>query len=720
MSRILSDWKGYIYNIAFFLNGLLVFLLFFESRFAVPQWMQALGRMHPLVLHFPLVVLILYSLWVLIVRKPDSHAWNETLADSLLVIGTVTAAVAAFSGFVLSHEEGYESGTLFWHKWLGIAISIAAVVWYGVRKSLLPWTIGAKAVAGAFLVLLFVGGHLGGNLTHGEDFLISPLGPSAEPAQHVAFEEAKVYEHLVKPVIEQKCLSCHNEEKSKGGLQMQTQALLLKGGKGGMLWDTTKADLGLLISRLHLPMDDKKHMPPRGKVQLTEEEVVLLAAWVKGGSRFDQLVSSLPPQNPVYAYAQNVLGGDRTEEQYTFSAASADEVKKLNTNYRLIKPLSAGSPALFVNFYNRASFKSQDIEGLQPLKDQIVSMDLSKMPVKDEDIKTLAKFPELRRLILNFTDITGGNLAELKKLANLRELSLSGTGITMAHVKALDGFPALRRVYLWSTGIGPKELETLKKGQKIAFETGFRSDTLVMALNPPVIVTEKQLLSKGETVTMKHQIAGTVIRYTLDGSEPDSTSSPVYEKPIAIEKNTNLKARAFRNGWYGSKLVSKLFFKEGYHVDSTQLITPVDQRYKAKGAASLSDGKIGDTERVSGTWLGYVENDFQSYLFFKKPVKASMVTLSTLLNHGSFIFAPIRIEVWGGADPKALKLLKVITPEAPKAYVPGGEIRAYDADFEPQSLSCIKVVAKPLAKIPEWHQGKGNKGWLFVDEVIVN
>lgn len=720
MSRILSDWKGYVYNIAFFLNGLLVFLLFFESRFAVPQWMQALGRMHPLVLHFPLVVLILYSLWVMIVRKPDSPAWNEGLADSLLVIGTVTAAVAAFSGFVLSHEEGYESDTLLWHKWLGIAISIAAVVWYGARKSLLPWTIGAKVVAGAFLILLFVGGHLGGNLTHGEDFLIFPLGPSAEPAQHVAFEEAKVYEHVVKPVIEQKCLSCHNEEKSKGGLQMQTEALLKKGGKGGVLWDTTKADLGLLITRLHLPLDDKKHMPPRGKVQLTEEEVVLLAAWVKSGSRFDQLVSSLPPQNSIYSYAQNVLGGDRTEEQYTFSAASADEVKKLNTNYRLIKPLSAGSPALFVNFYNRANFKSQDIEGLLPLKDQIVSMDLSKMPVKDEDLKVLAKFPELRRLILNFTDITGGNLTELKKLTNLRELSLSGTGITMAHVKSLEGFPALRRVYLWSTGIGPQELETLKKGQKIAFETGFRSDTLVMALNPPVIINEKQLIGKGETVAMKHQIAGTVIRYTLDGSEPDSASSPVYDKPIAINGNLKLKARAFRKGWYGSTQVSKLFFKEGFHVDSAQLITPVDQRYHAKGAASISDGKVGDTERVSGTWLGYVENDFQSYLFFKKPVKASVVTVSTLRSFGSFIFEPTRIEVWGGVDPKTLKLLKVITPGVPAKDIPGTENIVYEAGFEPQQLSCIKLVAKPLAKIPAWHSGKGNKGWLFVDEVIVN
>lgn len=682
--------------------------------------MQAVGRMHPLVLHFPLVVLILFCLWVIIIEKPESGRWNAELADSLLIIGTLTAAVAAFSGFVLSKEDGYESATLLWHKWLGVAISLVSIALYGSRKYLVPWKLHSKVIAGLFLVLVFVGGHLGGNLTHGEDFLISPLGPPADDSPKVALEEAKVYENLVKPVLEQKCLSCHNEEKAKGGLQIQTQALLVKGGKGGVLWDTTKADLGLMISRLHLPLEDKKHMPPRGKVQLTEDEIVLLAAWVKDGSRFDQMVSSLSPQNPVYTYAQNVLGGDRTGEQYDFSAADPDEVKKLNTTYRLIRPLSAESPALFVNFYNRANFKSEDIEGLMPLKGQIVSMDLSKMPVKDEDIKVLAQFPELRKLILNFTDVTGATLGELRKLGKLRELSLSGTTVKMAQLKSLEAIPSLKKVYLWSTGLRVEELAALKKGQKITFETGFRSDTLILALNPPIIVTEKQLVGRDEKVILKHQIAGTVIRYTLDGTEPDSSKSPVYDKPIAITKNGTLKARAFRTGWYGSKQVQKVFFKAGYAVDSAQLLTPVDPGYKAKGAASLFDGKVGDTERVSGTWLGFNQNDFQGYLFFKKPVQAGNVTISMLRSIGSYIFPPTRIEVWGGANEKSLKLLKVITPEVPKKDIPGAENLVYEAGFEPQQLSCIKVVAKPLSRIPDWHAGKGGKGWLFIDELIVN
>ncbi|MGV3602123.1 MAG: chitobiase/beta-hexosaminidase C-terminal domain-containing protein [Dyadobacter fermentans] len=720
MRRFLSDWKGLVYNLAFFLNGLLVFLLLFEGRFVVPVWMQAIGRMHPLVLHFPLVVLILYSLWVLVVDKKESPRWNGELADSLLIIGTLTAAVAAFSGFVLSKEEGYESDTLLWHKWLGVAISVASIAWYGFRNALAPWQWHSKLVAGSFLVLLFVGGHLGGNLTHGEDFLISPLGPSADEPPQVDLEEAMVYEHLVKPVLDQKCLSCHNAEKSKGDLQMQTQALLTKGGKSGVLWDTTKADLGLLISRLHLPLEDKKHMPPRGKVQLTDEEMVLLAAWVKSGSRFGQLVSSLPPQSPVYAYAQNVLGGGRTEAAYDFAAADPDEVLKLNTSYRLVKPLSAESPALFANFYNRANFKIAEVEGLSTLKGQIVAMDLSKMPVRDEDLKVLATFPELRKLILNFTDITGATLGELKKLGKLKELSLSGTAVKMEQVKALKGIPSLKRVYLWSTGLTKEELAQLKKQSGITLETGFSGDSVVLALNPPIIVTENQLVAADGAVSLKHQISGTIIRYTVDGTEPDSTTSPVYQKPIPITKNTVLKARAFRTGWYGSTQVGKTFYKAGYRVDSARLGLPSDQGYKAKGALSLFDGKVGDTERVSGTWLGYNQNDFQGFLYFKKPVMASNITVNTLRSLGSYIFPPVRIEVWGGVDEKSLKLLKVITTEIPAKDIPGAENLVYEAAFDPRLLGCIKVEAKPVAKLPAWHAGKGGKGWLFVDEIIVN
>ncbi len=715
-----ANWKGWLYNLAFFLNGLLVFLLLFGDRFVVPSWMPFIGRLHPLVLHFPLVVLVLYAVWVLVIEKRTSTRWHQDLADLLLLIGTLSAVIAAFSGFVLSKEEGYEGDTLLWHQWMGVAISLISLIWYGFKHYLAPWKIVSKILAFCFLSLLLIGGHLGGNLTHGEDFLISPIPFSTSEPTKVALEDANVYDDLIQPVLQQKCYSCHNEEKAKGGLQMQTRELLAKGGKNGKLWDTSREDLGLLLNRVHLPLDDKKHMPPKGKVQLTDDEVVLLATWIKAGSPFDLMVHTLSETSPIYQYAQNTLGGGRVEEEYDFGVADAGTIQKLNTNYRLIKPLSLSSPALFVNFYNRANFKSGDIEALTPLKDQIVSIDLSKMPVKDEDLKQLAQFSELRRLILNFTDIEGKALVELKKLARLRELSLSGTAVKISQVKELASFPSLKKVYVWSTSMSPNELAQLRNEKKISFETGFRSDTIVMALNPPVIENDNQIISGKTGIRLKHQIPGTTIRYTLDGTDPDSISGLVYSQPIVIAKNTKLKAKAFKDGWFGSKNVDKYFFKSTFPIDSVQLITKPDVKYPAQQDKTLADGVKSDNSQSSGKWLGYRDQDLQAYILFRKPVTAQNVTLSMLRNVGGFIFPPTKIEVWGGKDKSNMKLLKILNPTMLDEKTGNVENLVFEADFQSQELSCIKIIAKPLAKLPLWHPGKGQRAWIFMDEVFVN
>jgi hypothetical protein len=41
-------------------------------------------------------------------------------------------------------------------------------------------------------------------------------------------------------------------------------------------------------------------------------------------------------------------------------------------------------------------------------------------------------------------------------------------------------------------------------------------------------------------------------------------------------------------------------------------------------------------------------------------------------------------------------------------------------EFSPVEVKFIKVIAKPLTKIPEWHNEKGKKAWVFIDEVMVN
>jgi len=125
----------------------------------------------------------------------------------------------------------------------------------------------------------------------------------------------------------------------------------------------------------------------------------------------------------------------------------------------------------------------------------------------------------------------------------------------------------------------------------------------------------------------------------------------------------------------------------------------------------------------NGKWLAYRENPMEAMLVFGKPVEAKTVTISALKNVSGFILPPASVEIWGGMDEKNLKLLSRVIPEQPGKPVKESvneESLAIECDFKLTEVKFIKLLLKPVAKLPEWHAGKGQKAWIFVDEVFVN
>ncbi|MPR36343.1 FN3 associated domain-containing protein [Salmonirosea aquatica] len=709
-----------VYNTTFFLVCLLAFLLVFENQLQVPGWLQVAGRMHPLFLHFPITVLILYGFGVIVAPRPKKGEALPMWADDVLLLGAFTATFTALLGLLLSQETGYEQDVIFWHKWTGIATAFISFGWYSFRNRLPTHLLPTKLLAGGTIVVLLFAGHLGANITHGEEFLLAPI-MSDQGTPAVAMDDALVFAHVVQPILKEKCMGCHNPQKAKGELIMSTAELLAKGGKEGVPWDTTQADLGLLLRRAHLPLDDKKHMPPRGKVQLSEDEIQVLESWIRGGSSFTAKVVEFPADDPLFRFASERLGVSEAEETYEFAAADASKVRELNTNYRVITPLAAGSPALSVSFFSEAAFKSSDLTDLTLIKDQIVELDASKMPVKDEDLKLIAQFTNLRKLLLNFTDITGGTLGELNKLPHLRQLSLTGTPVNVAQLRTLKNAPALNSLYVWNTDVKPEEFIQLRKELKgITFESGYRSDTVVLKLNPPQIVTKDQILSGDTVIQLKHQIAGTVIRYTLDDTEPDSLTSPIYKNGVPIKDNARLKARAYKPGWYGSDVVQRFFYRNTFRPDSVLLLTTPAPQYNGTHGKVLADGVKGGGDFKNGKWTGFMDEPLTALLSFKRPVTAQKISLSMLQNVGASIFPPVKLEVWGGMESDKLKLLGTQKPPMPSEKEPNNGEKLFEVSFQPTPIRFIKVVAVPIARLPSWHPQKGLKGWVFMDEVLVN
>jgi uncharacterized membrane protein len=685
--------------------------------------------MHPMLLHFPIALSILYLLYTLLLQdKLSPNGIAIEIGEWLLLLSSFTAAVTAIMGLFLSREEGYDAEALMWHKWGGVIVSLLLLLWYSFRNRLLATRAGTFIAAIVSFAAIIFTGHQGAGITHGQNFLLAPLLPEKKQ-QQVLLEDAEAFKDMVRPILETKCMSCHNRKKAKGELVMETPELLLKGGKKGKLWDSTEADFGLLMKRIHLPLEAKKHMPPQGKPQLTEEEIAILGLWIKSGADFKAKVLDLDPNSELRKLATNIFTTIETDV-YDFAAADESKIKSLNNDYRVVYPLAKNSPALSAEFFSAAQFKPEGLKDLLGIKEQLVSLNLAKMPVTDEDMKTIGQFTNLRRLNLSFTNITGSTLNELKNLKELKQLSLSGTKITATSLNGLASLEELTKLFIWNTGLKREDVAFLKN-KNLIIETGFRTDTMMLKLTPPILENTQQVLLQPQPLKLKHYINGVTIRYTLDGTNPDSMRSAVYANNVVISGNAHLKAIAYKPGWYSSDTTTTDFYGAKYRPDTLIHLLPPDNYYKDEKGKTLIDGVKGDVNLSGGKWIGFRNNSMEALMIFNQPSIVSTVTVSSTVDTASYVMPPLSLELWGGNDSAHLKFLSRITPvqppKPPKPSKPGeplkrqpAYLKSYDLSFKPTTVRCLRLIANPVIKLPSWHTGKGQKGWFFVDEVIVN
>jgi uncharacterized membrane protein len=113
----------------------------------------------------------------------------------------------------------------------------------------------------------------------------APTGTGSGPAEKLVFQ------HVILPIFEAKCNKCHNEDKSKGDLRLDTYEMAMKGGENGKNIVAGKPDDSLTMQRIALPADDDEHMPPDGKEQLTAAETAAIRYWIQSGASETMKVS---------------------------------------------------------------------------------------------------------------------------------------------------------------------------------------------------------------------------------------------------------------------------------------------------------------------------------------------------------------------------------------------------------------------------------------------
>ena len=712
-------------NLSFFIIVLLLFLLFFQNKVSLPPSLQSVGRMHPLLLHLPIGLLVISFILWLGKKNIDAGSFQKIFI-LVLQVTAFTAALTALMGFFLSREGGYDENILLKHKVLGITTAILAYTLLLVYQSYPEKNFVFGTTITLSLLAMILGSHFGSNLTHGEGFVWQPLKSDKESEEEKITDSSSLFTAAIRPILRSKCFSCHNEKKAKGKLIMTTEEKILEGGKNGPIWKSGDALNSHIIQNINLPEDEKKHMPPKGKPQLSQEQIDLLYAWIESGADLKKTMRDYADDDTVKILAAKFihLPKAETEKTYSFAAAPTSTIQKMSGPFCSVFPLSQNSPALQADFFVREKFDRKKLEDLLKVKQQLVVLNLGNMPVTDADMKTINQFTNLEKLILNNSLITNNALNDIKKLKNLQSLSLAGTKIDKNAAQSFSQIDSLKEVFIWNTRISAIEAAELQKqNKKIRFDRGYIPDeNEILALTPPMVGNEEFILPGNEKIELKHQVGGVSIRYTTDGSDPDSTTSPVYNSPLAVDGFTMVKAKAIRTGWYSSPVASFTFFKKGIKPSRAELINPPNEKYKGNGAATLFDLKKGLAENFGdAAWLGFREKPFAAVFYFDTAQTINSISISYNESVQSYLMPPAEVEIWAGDEKDKLKLLKKATAKQPtKEEKNIVRVEGLKIDIPQSTYKCYKIVAKNVSKLPAWHPGKGDKAWIFIDEIFFN
>jgi len=127
---------------------------------------------------------------------------------------------------------------------------------------------------------------------------------------------------------------------------------------------------------------------------------------------------------------------------------------------------------------------------------------------------------------------------------------------------------------------------------------------------------------------------------------------------------------------------------------SIKLKTEYANQYNAGGEEALIDGLLGTIDFRTGAWQGYWDTDLEARVNFANPEKYNDIEINFLQDQRSWIFYPTEIRC--DVEIKTLRF-----------HIRGKKIKS------------VRIFAKNLGSLPEWHLGHPHDGkaWIFVDEI---
>ena len=408
----------------------------------------------------------------------------------LLVAASLTTLLSVGAGFFLFASGDYAGKLMEQHYWAGILTGFIIFTTAGLFLLFLS----TDRFYGVYLIALIVANigigltsHLGGSITHGQDYLTEHLAVimnASDTHEQKSEAEMLVYEDMIAPIFEAKCISCHNTQKAKGSFLMTSYENLNKPGESNSPSITPESpEKSEVYNRIILPEDHDDHMPPQGKSPLTADEISLLKYWIESGAKPDLHVNEAKKVDTVSLLIEGLLPNlSRYRRTAQISSLKMKVLEQELDAIAMTLAISIKKDSLsdedhftIAMKFPPAPLTNDQFSLLHPYLEVFSKASLVSSGIDDDGLYYVGQMVNLEKLFLQKTKLDGSGIIYLQNLPRLRVLNLSFTQVDDKSAIDLLKIPNLEEVYLYQTNTSKQVVEALqqnKPGLKIYLQEG--------------------------------------------------------------------------------------------------------------------------------------------------------------------------------------------------------------------------------------------------------
>jgi len=140
------------------------------------------------------------------------------------------------------------------------------------------------------------------------------------------------------------------------------------------------------------------------------------------------------------------------------------------------------------------------------------------------------------------------------------------------------------------------------------------------------------------------------------------------------------------------------------------------------GAASLLDGLLASSDYLSHTdpeWLGFHGDDLEATIDLQRVRRVNSVSLHCMQQVSVGIFLPTQVDMYVSRDRVDFRHITTLVSDI-DVHEAGPIDHLFTIQAGAQQARFVKIVARSISTIPDWHRARGAKAWLFADEILIN